>query len=266
MVETSAGRFPLRRRGTEGDFQWLIVCRHRKIPLNLPFQRGEVPYTENTSWMQGHAQRHDRLAPSPKTSSTLACMNDAAHATTDEALMLRYQAGDAAAFDELYARHRQPMYRFITRQLQYAHHDQADEVFQEVWMNVIEARERYQANASFRTYLYALAHHRVMDYFRAHRRAELRLFDSTDETVIENVAASRVDEPETRAMARDSGNALLRLLGALPAPQREVFLLSEEAGLSVEDIAHTTGVSFETAKSRLRYAFAKLREGMREHL
>jgi RNA polymerase sigma-70 factor (ECF subfamily) len=46
--------------------------------------------------------------------------------------------------------------------------------------------------------------------------------------------------------------------------QREVFLLTEEGGLSLEEIAEATGVSFETAKSRLRYAIAKLRAGLQE--
>ena len=202
------------------------------------------------------------------SSSTLPRMKEPPQTSTDESLMLAYQAGDAAAFDTLYARHRAPMFRFITRQLQAAHRDQADEVFQEVWMNVIEARERYQAEAAFRTYLYTLAHHRVIDFFRRNRHAALSLYDGADDDgeAIADVKASRVDEPETRAVARQTGEALLKLLGTLPAPQREVFLLSEEAGMSLDEIAKATGTSFEAAKSRLRYAISKLRDGLREHL
>jgi RNA polymerase sigma-70 factor (ECF subfamily) len=55
---------------------------------------------------------------------------------------------------------------------------------------------------------------------------------------------------------------LLRLIAELPPPQREAFLLQQEGGMSVEAIAEATGVSRETAKSRLRYALARLREGM----
>ena len=68
-----------------------------------------------------------------------------------------------------------------------------------------------------------------------------------------------------QAESREQGNAILRLLAALPAPQREAFLLYEEGGLSVEEIAEATGVSFEAAKSRLRYAVAKLRKGLAEY-
>jgi RNA polymerase sigma-70 factor (ECF subfamily) len=49
-------------------------------------------------------------------------------------------------------------------------------------------------------------------------------------------------------------------LAALPAEQKEAFLLREEGGLSLNEIAVTTGVSAETAKSRLRYAVSKLRQ------
>ena len=78
-------------------------------------------------------------------------------------------------------------------------------------------------------------------------------------------AASRTEEPHVRAEASEQGAAILKLLEALPAPQREAFLLYEEGGLSVEEIAGATGVTFEAAKSRLRYAVAKLRAGLQEY-
>jgi len=190
--------------------------------------------------------------------------------SSDEALMLRYQAGDAAAFDSLYARHRGGLYRFIGRQCRTREH--AEELFQEVWMNLIQARERYRVEAQFRTYLYTLAHNKLMDYFRRHGRVELTLFERTDaeggdhqESAIDRLIASRVDEPQVRAESKQQSAAILRAIEGLPAPQREAFLLHEEGGLSVEDIAAATGCSFEAAKSRLRYAIAKLREGLKEY-
>ena len=136
-------------------------------------------------------------------------------------------------------------------------------------MNLIQARERYRVEAQFRTYLFTLAHNKLMDYFRRHGRVELTLFehDGEDgrETAIDRLAASRVDEPLVRAESQQQSAAILRAIDGLPAPQREAFLLHEEGGLSVEDIAAATGCSFEAAKSRLRYAIAKLREGLREY-
>jgi RNA polymerase sigma factor (sigma-70 family) len=188
-----------------------------------------------------------------------------AHVPSDETLMLDYQAGDASAFDVLYARHRLSLFRFITRQI--IDRGVAEEVFQEVWMNVIQSRERYEVAARFRTWLYTLAHHRMMDYFRQHQRAQVVAFTLNDaqsnETLsLDQVSASRTDEPEVRAESRAQGHAILRLLETLPAPQRETFLLSEEAGLTVAEIAVATGVTVEAAKSRLRYALQKLRDGL----
>ena len=185
---------------------------------------------------------------------------------SDEALMLRYQAGDAAAFDELYARHRGALFRFITRQCRVR--ERAEEIFQDVWMSLIQAAGRYRVEAQFRTWLYTLAHNKLMDYFRGNARAEAVLVEVKDENgemeALDGVA-NRTQEPQVQAEARQQGSAILRLLAALPAPQREAFLLHEESGLSVEEIAQTTGVSFEAAKSRLRYAVAKLRDGLAEH-
>jgi len=184
--------------------------------------------------------------------------SDADH--SDEALMLRYQAGDAAAFDLLYARHRGGLFRFMLRQCKQRSH--AEELFQDVWMNVIQARSRYRIEAKFRTYLYTLAHNRLIDYYRSVSRSDAVRFD--DDDAIPEPVGNRVDEPHVRAEAKEQGEYILRLLDALPAPQREAFLLHEEGGLGIDEIAMASGISFEAAKSRLRYAIAKLREGLKE--
>lgn len=174
--------------------------------------------------------------------------------------MLRYQAGDAAAFDRLYARHRGGLFRFILRQCRARAH--AEELFQDAWMNLIQARARYRPEAQFRTYLYTLAHNRIIDYYRSTGRPDAVLFENDE--LLPEVPASRIQEPQVQAESHEQGAHILRLIEALPAPQREAFLLREEGGLSVEEIAAATGVSFEAAKSRLRYAVVKLREGLKE--
>ena len=194
----------------------------------------------------------------------MAVNESAIDEASDEALMLRYQAGDAGAFDLLYARHRGGLFRFITRQCRAREH--AEELFQEVWMNLIQARERYRDEAQFRTYLFTIAHNKLMDYFRRHGRVELRLYEfDGEESAVDQLATSRVDEPLVRAESQRQGAAILRAIEALPAPQREAFLLHEEGGFSIEEIAATVGCNAETAKSRLRYAVAKLREQLRKY-
>jgi len=177
----------------------------------------------------------------------------------DESLMLRYADGDAAAFDTLYARHKAGLYRFILRQCR--NDSRTDEIFQDVWMKVIGARERYRPEAKFRTWLFTIAHNAVMDHFRANARGDApALLDEEGEDKVVQLPAPRTAEPLVLVASKRTGEAILRALEQLPAPQREAFLLYQEGELSVEEIATTTGVSFEAAKSRLRYAVAKLRE------
>jgi RNA polymerase sigma factor (sigma-70 family) len=173
----------------------------------------------------------------------------------DETLMIAYSNGDGGAFSELYERHRGALYRFMRRQCSNA---VVDELFQDVWMRLIAARHRYQPTAKFSTFLYQVARNRLIDYFRASGR---NLEDAPGEDPPEAPAA-RSHQPENAVEARQLASQLLNLIEALPAAQREAFLLHQEAGLTLEEIGEITGVGRETVKSRLRYALANLREGM----
>jgi RNA polymerase sigma-70 factor (ECF subfamily) len=181
---------------------------------------------------------------------------------SDEALMIAYRDGDVAAFQALYARHRGGLYRFLLRQCGAA--ALAEELFQDVWLNVIRARRRYVPQARFATYLYRIAHNRLVDHYRrSMHRSELQT-GSDDEELIAALPADPQQQPEVWAEHRAAVQRLLELLARLPQAQREAFVMHEEGGLSVEEIAAATGVHAETAKSRLRYALAKLRSGLRE--
>jgi RNA polymerase sigma factor (sigma-70 family) len=182
----------------------------------------------------------------------------ASAATSDEDLMLAYAAGDAAAFDELYARHKGGVYRYLLRQCRLG--VAVDELFQDVWMNLFRARASYTPTAKFTTYLYRLAHNRLIDHYRA--SGVVSLVSADDEAHEEAVAAfpaSRGLEPEARAENRQLGARLKSAVTSLPPVQRDAFLLQQEAGLSLNEIAEMTGVGVETVKSRLRYAVNKLR-------
>jgi RNA polymerase sigma-70 factor, ECF subfamily len=176
----------------------------------------------------------------------------------DEELMQRYGGGDAGAFETLYRRHRGPMYRFLLRQVGDA--ATAEELFQDVWMRVIDSRGRYQPRARFSSWVYAIAHNRLMDFYRASGRAK---FLAQEESA-EALAALPADAIPADALIdrKRAAERLLAALDKLPEVQREAFLLQQEGELSVEEIGAATGVSRETAKSRLRYAIAKLRASL----
>jgi RNA polymerase sigma factor (sigma-70 family) len=177
---------------------------------------------------------------------------------SDEELMLRYGGGDAVAFEALYRRHRGPLYRFLLRQVSDA--ATAEELFQDVWMRVIDARGRYEARARFGSWLYAIAHNRLMDHYRASGGAH-RLDGEEGEAALEDLPAG--DLPAHVLLDRKrASERLFAALARLPEAQREAFLMQQEGELSLEEIARATGVNRETAKSRLRYAVAKLRAGL----
>src|SRR6266550_2206269 len=184
----------------------------------------------------------------------------------DEELMLAYASGEAAAFNVLYARHKGGVYRYVLRHCGNA--GMADELYQDVWMNVIRVRTTYAPAAKFATWLYTLAHNRLIDHWRVNGHAHLVSIDDDAEqsthAAVDSLPAARGDEPHVRAENRALSIRLKTSLAALPPAQRDAFLLQHESGLSLAEIATLTGVGAETVKSRLRYAIAKLRAGLGE--
>jgi RNA polymerase sigma-70 factor (ECF subfamily) len=177
----------------------------------------------------------------------------------DAALMLAYARGDVRAFEKLYARHRAPLYRYLARQTR----DRAacDDLFQETWSRVIANRERYEARAKFQTYLFHIAHNCFIDHCR--RAAARRETAANEETASADALPNAASERPEARVERDEARARYRAaLESLPRDQRDAFLLYEESGLSLDEVAAVTGVGMETAKSRLRYALSKLRRAL----
>jgi len=172
---------------------------------------------------------------------------------SDENLMLDYSRGNVDAFEVLYHRHKGPLYRFILRQ---SGPRFADELFQDIWLRVISSRTSYKIKSTFKTWLYHIARNRIIDYYR---RQNIRPLDNHAETLSSIRDTDRV-QPENQLETRHQHERLMKAIAELPAEQREVFLLKEEAGLAINEIADITGVTYEAAKSRLRYAMKKLRQ------
>lgn len=180
---------------------------------------------------------------------------------SDEDLMCAYRDGNDGAFELLYRRHKGGLYRYLLRKC--SNRNIAEELFQDVWMKLIKARGTYAVRAKFTTWLYQLAHNHTIDYYRRHklstdenRVGEGNLFDDTQ--------TREQDQPDVLAQIQQQTARLLQLLDWLPPEQREAFILREEGGFSIGEIAEITGVNNETAKSRLRYAVNKLRTGLKD--
>ncbi|ANI51899.1 RNA polymerase sigma factor [Pseudomonas sp. DR 5-09] len=186
---------------------------------------------------------------------------DSLEASSDESLLARYREGDGKAFEILYARHRQSLYRFLLGLS--GKPELADEVFQVTWLSLIRSASQPQGRATFRTWLFQIARNRLIDHWRKHG-ARQPLHDSYDEQ-FHAVSDDASDPEQLLNLSRDS-QRLESALQSLPADQREVFLLRAHGDLDLAQIASLTETPLETVKSRLRYAQQKLRRLLAEEV
>ena len=202
------------------------------------------------------ASQLDRRAAALCSEPALAYARGMAHTPDDSALMLRYGDGDVQAFEILYRRHNDAIYRYLLRLS--GHRDSADDIFQDVWGKIIKARQTYRPTAKFTTFLYRVAHNCFIDHVRRNKR------HSTNTTLEPEQHSDPGESPEIAAERCLARERLEVALLTLPEEQRDAFLLREEGGLSIDQIAAVTGCNRETAKSRLRYAVSKLRSAIDE--
>ncbi len=179
--------------------------------------------------------------------------------------MRLYSTGQPEAFDRLYRRHEGASWRFILRQV--GNESIANELMQDTWFSVARNAASWQPDAQFTTWLLTIARNRVTDFFRAQKPTQSLDVDDNlpGQLVPDALIVDSILGPVRQVQSRQLAQALLEAVEQLPADQREAFLLQAEGDLAVEDIAQATGVSFETAKSRLRYARNKLKSLLKSY-
>lgn len=193
---------------------------------------------------------------------------------SDEQLMTTYVSGNLTAFETLYARHESALLRFIQRTLGQSMLAQAEEVYQDVWIRIINARDRYmtpeQGGASWKTWAFTIAHNTAVDRIRSQSKMiAIEPVNEDDTDPMEWIQATLQQthySSEDAAFWRAAGSRLLECIDGLPGEQRAVFLLHHEQDHSIEEMSEQLNVPFETLKSRLRYAMQKLRKCMRHYL
>ena len=166
---------------------------------------------------------------------------------SDENLMLRYAAGEALCFDTLYARYRVRLLRYLVRLT--GQTAVAEELYQDTWSRVIDARARYQPSARFAAWLFRIAHRLAIDWLRRHASRE-----KAEQTQPQALFAPQ-DDPDADRFARRVEAALHEL----PPEQRSIAEMKLWHGLTFEQIAETQQIPLNTAASRYRYALEKLR-------
>ncbi len=185
---------------------------------------------------------------------------------SDEVLIRRYCRGETAAFEALLSRYRRQLFTYLLRSV--GDRSDAEELYQDVWMRVIGRAEAFREESKFATWLYAIARNRCVDHQRRMRLRTHSSLDSPKPGDAEQVAPLVERLPslgptvESEAIGREAQKRIVESVEALPAPQREVFLLRELQGLTFDQIAEIVEASPNTVKSRMRYALERLREAM----
>ncbi|HKV99209.1 MAG TPA: sigma-70 family RNA polymerase sigma factor [Vicinamibacterales bacterium] len=180
------------------------------------------------------------MTPEPRNRGTPEARNH----TDDEALFLEFLAGDRPAFDELFARYRQPVWAFFRRRVPDA--AEAEELAQETFLALLNASRRYEARASFRSYLFGIAFNLLSAARRkTQRRGEVSSPEGHD------VAAPATD-PAAVLWVRQA-------LAALDPKDREIVMLREFEALEYAEIANVLAVPVNTVRSRLFRARLALR-------
>ena len=184
---------------------------------------------------------------------------------TDEEAMRKFQKDDEGSFDLLLARHGAGVLRFIIR-MTGAEKPQAEDLLQEIFMKVIERRKKYDPGQKFSTWLYSIARNHCIDFLRteSYRRhssldAPLSMEEEGGAVVIDFIRSDEKDQEE-RAFDLEVKELIEIGVRGLKEEFREVFLLREVEGLSLEEIAEVTESPLGTVKSRLRYAYKGLRK------
>jgi RNA polymerase sigma-70 factor, ECF subfamily len=175
--------------------------------------------------------------------------------TPDEILMAAYQAGNEAAFRELFERYSGSVYGFLVRRL--GDPALAEDLYQETFLRVHRARAEYDSRRPFRAWLFAIVHHLLTDTFRARGRAPATVS-------VEAAPERRGDEqsPERIAAARQETALLQRAMHALSGDEATVLLLARLEGLSYDDIGAILGRSTAATKQLAYRALKRVRTAM----
>jgi len=175
----------------------------------------------------------------------------------DDADLLRaHAAGNPHAFARLYDRYDRAAFAYVRRLLGAAHADAAEDLHQETWIALARNAAGFDpSRGSFAAWLFTVARHKVFDHFRRQKIAVL--VGGQDDAAMQVIDPGQT--PLETVQSRELAQEIVAAVEALPLEQRGAFLMFVEGGLTLEEIAQATGVAVETAKSRLRYARAKLR-------
>jgi RNA polymerase sigma-70 factor (ECF subfamily) len=187
----------------------------------------------------------------------------------DVQLMLRFQKGDMGAFQQLFNKYAPSIVNFSFRFV--GTRERAEEIAQEVFLQVYRWQERYEPKAKFSTWLFKIAHNYCLNEVR---KGEYKVSYESLDSRTDNEGDERArDLPDTNPRkgddilaAKQAADKIQSILRRLPESQRSALMLSRWEGLSYQEVAEVLGTTEKAVKSLVFRATQSLREGLREFL
>ncbi|HXG19614.1 MAG TPA: RNA polymerase sigma factor [Methylomirabilota bacterium] len=191
------------------------------------------------------------------------------HDDPDVQLMLRFQKGDMEAFQQLFNKFSPSVVNFAFRFV--GSRERAEELAQEVFLQVYRSKERYEPKAKFSTWLFKIANNHCLNEVR---KGEYRVsHESLDSSLDREGDERERDLPDTNPRkgddilaAKQAAYRIQQILRRLPESQRSALMLSRLEGMSYQEVAEVLGTTEKAVKSLVFRATHSLREGLREFL
>lgn len=189
------------------------------------------------------------------------------HDDTDVQLMLRFQKGDVGAFQQLFQKYSPSVVNFAGHFL--GNRARAEEIAQEVFLQVYRWQTRYEAKAKFSTWLFKIAHNHCLNEVR---KGEYRV-------AIESIGPQEHADGEERERqlpdknpgkgedvlaAKQAARRIEKILQRVPETQRTALMLSRLEGMSYQEVAEVLGVTEKAVKSLVFRATQSLKDGLKD--
>ncbi len=183
---------------------------------------------------------------------------------TDEQLVNAYAKGDNEAFDTLLNRHKDRVLAYIIHIVK--NRDLAEDLFQETFVKAIMTikQGRYTDTGKFSAWLTRIAHNLIIDHYRQ-EKSENTVSADNDDTDLLNRRDLAEATIEDHLVEKQILKDVRKIIGILPASQREVVMMRYYKDMSFKEISEATGVSINTALGRMRYAIINMRRIANEH-
>jgi RNA polymerase sigma-70 factor, ECF subfamily len=191
----------------------------------------------------------------------------APHDDADVQLMLRFQRGEVEAFQQLFQKFAPSVINFAAHFLN--NRARAEEIAQEVFLQVYRWQTRYEAKAKFSTWLFKIAHNHCLNEVR---KGEYRVSiesigpheDADGDTRERQLPDTRSSKGEDMLAAKQAARRIEQILQRVPETQRTALMLSRLEGMSYQEVAEVLGVTEKAVKSLVFRATQSLKDGLKD--